>query len=210
MGKFDLSYYQKHTDHYLKIDLNKIPSFVWLKRELNPKNGEKILDAGCGTGYLLNFVCSSEGEGIGVDISSEALKKAKKFFPSLKFVQADICQLPFDNNFFDKAFCINVLEHLKNPEKALKEIKRVLKPKGIFIAGTNDRDSFSWKLFQLIYGGDPTHISEFNFPEFKNFVSSEFKILKIAKLSSIGRFSPSINFFLNIFLRGDILIKAQK
>ncbi|MGB9911609.1 MAG: class I SAM-dependent methyltransferase [Microgenomates group bacterium] len=210
MKKFDLDYYRQHTDHYLEKNLEKIPSFNWLKKELAVKKGEKILDAGCGTGYLLNFVCPPLVEGMGVDISSFAIKKAKKLFPKLKFFQADITNLPFKDNFFDKVFSINVFEHLKNPQKALKEIKRILKPEGIFIIGTNNRLSLSWRLFKIIYGGDPTHIFEFSKKEFKDFVSQEFTILKVASLGSIGRFPDFFNLILNFFFRGDILIKAKK
>lgn len=48
-------------------------------------------------------------------------------------VKADICDLPFDNNQFDTIICNHVLEHIKDDTKAMQEIFRVLKPKGMAI-----------------------------------------------------------------------------
>jgi len=80
---YNQNYFQKRTDHYLRQNLDQISSFAWLKKELNVQKGEKVLDAGCGTGYLLNFICGGKTREIGIDISSEAIKKAQKLFLSI-------------------------------------------------------------------------------------------------------------------------------
>jgi SAM-dependent methyltransferase len=210
MKRFNYSYYQKHTNHYLDINLDKIPSFSWIKKELAVKKGEQILDAGCGTGYLLNYVAGEKTRGFGVDISPDAIKVAQNISKLHRFLQADLVHLPFKSNYFDKIICFNVIEHVKAQKKVLKEIKRILRRGGILIIGTNNKISLSWRLFKLFYGGDPTHRHEFSYPEFVDYVSSEFKILKTTRSSCIARFPNLVNRFINLFLKGDILIKAIK
>lgn len=210
MTKFDTVYYHQHTNHYLTKDLFQIPSFVWIKKELGVKKGEKVLDAGCGTGYLLDFLCGKRVKGVGVDISWEALKTAKKLFPWFEFIQADLTKLPFKNGNFDKIFCFNVIEHIKDQDKAMREFQRVLKPRGVIVFGTNIKDSLSWQLFKLFCGGDSTHTREFNAQEFLSFVGQYFKVVKSTRSSCIARFWSPVSWVLNRLLKGDILVKAIK
>ncbi len=90
------------------------------KKNLNKK---KILDAGCGSGRLTRFISKYGAETYGVDIIP--LPKDKK----VKFIQADIQNLPFKNNFFDYIYSEGVLHHTENPKKAFKELARVNKRK---------------------------------------------------------------------------------
>lgn len=208
--KYSKKYFACHTDHYLKKDLSAIPSFAWIKKELAVKKGDMVLDAGCGTGYLLNFVCGDKVRGVGIDISSAAIEKAHQFFPNHHFLIGDINSLPFPEESFNKIICFNVLEHLSKPEKAKKELWRVLEKGGILLAGTNIKNSLSWRIFKFLFGGDPTHQHEFTAEEFVDFFASDFQILKVARRGCIARFAKPINFWLNFFLRGDILVKMKK
>jgi len=203
------SYYKAHTDHYFKKNLEGIPSFLWIKKELQVTYKDEVLDAGCGTGYLLDFVCGNTS-ATGVDISKEAVSISKELFPKHKFVQADLTQLPFKNEVFNKVFCFNVIEHVKDKEKAIKELKRVMRKDGTLIIGTNVKDSLSWRLFEVFFGGDPTHFDEFSEDEFIEFISKYFKIVKSERSSCIGRFPNIINYLLNKVLKADILVKAVK
>lgn len=206
---YDQKYYQRHTTHYAKQNLEAISSFAWIKKQLNVKKGDKILDAGCGTGYLLNFMVK-DGQGYGVDISHQAIAQAKKSFPKFDFSVGSIEKLPFVDNFFDKIYCFNVVEHLKDQDKALWQLRRVLKPKGTIIFGTNIRNSLSWQLFKLFLGGDSTHTREFTADEFKIFIGKYFKVVKIIRSSCIGRFPAPINKILNRLFKGDVLIIGRK
>lgn len=78
-----------------------------------------VLEVGSGEGLLQDVV----DDYTGLDISATA--KAKYHKP---FVQADARAMPFPDNTFDAAWSIWVLEHVPNPEQALREIRRVLKP----------------------------------------------------------------------------------
>jgi len=92
----------------------------------------RILDAGCGTGLLAKKL-KKYGEVLGTDISDEALKFARKRKINAK--KASITELPFPKNNFDIVTCIDVINHrwVKNDQKALNELKRVLKTKGLLI-----------------------------------------------------------------------------
>jgi len=95
----------------------------------------KILDIGCGKGencfYLLKRYPNSNVYGI--DISSKNIKEAKKYFQEVAFKVSRAEDLPFRSSFFDKVYCYEVLEHVYDLKKTMDEIKRVLKPEGIFI-----------------------------------------------------------------------------
>ena len=80
------------------------------------------LEVGCGRGLLQNVV----EDYTGVDIS-----KTVSEFMEKPFYCAPAEKLPFENNQFDGVWSYAVLEHVDNPEKALQEIRRVLKPGGI-------------------------------------------------------------------------------
>ncbi len=105
-----------------------------IKSLLNSKGtGSKniILDAGCGTGSNIIFF-NQFGRTYGIDISSVATKFCRT--RGIKnVVTGDVSKLPYKSNFFDIVSCMDVLEHIENEEKAIKEIFRVLKPGGALI-----------------------------------------------------------------------------
>lgn len=97
-------------------------------------NGFVILDVGCGKGELLGEVAAwyPTAALYGADFSAARLGDAVRRGGSrVTLVEADIQRsLPFRDAFFDRVFCTNTLEHLKDPERCLREIVRILKPDG--------------------------------------------------------------------------------
>lgn len=104
---------------------------------LKPKKSDIILDIGCGTGRFTIPIAKKCKKVIAVDISEEMLGVAKdksKNIDNIHYLKLDASRkLPFKNNYFDKIVCTLVVSHIKNLEKFLKEIKRVLKKRGILI-----------------------------------------------------------------------------
>lgn len=100
---------------------------------------ESILDAGCGEGFTMNKLRENKiGKRIeGIEYSKDAIQLGKKLFPDLIIKQGSAYDLPYGNNSFDLITCTEVLEHLEDPAKALKEILRVSK-KNLIISVPNE------------------------------------------------------------------------
>jgi ubiquinone/menaquinone biosynthesis C-methylase UbiE len=96
----------------------------------------KVLDIGCGTGGLLDQLQAGSEELWGMDISEEALK-----YCSLRghnrLVLGDALHAPFPPAYFDVITAIGLIEHLEEDDLFLHEIRRLLKPNGIFIMLTS-------------------------------------------------------------------------
>ena len=125
------------------------PEVKMLLREINIKKTDVVLDIGCGRGDITIHIGTKAKMSIGIDYSKDGIslaKKAKSSFPQevqkkIKFFEMNATQLKFTDNYFDKVVAIDVLEHLNKQEvkRMMKEVKRVLKPNGVFFAhtGTN-------------------------------------------------------------------------
>ncbi len=92
---------------------------------LKNENG-KILVVGCGSWQEMSII-NNKAKATGVDISEVAIKKAKAQYPQFNFMVTDATKLPFGDKEFDGVVCSGVIEHIEKREKALAEIKRVLK-----------------------------------------------------------------------------------
>ena len=100
------------------------------------KEGERILDLGCGNGRLFEFFENRNVEYIGVDNVEKLIEIARKKYPEAKFLVGDALNLPFSDNYFDKVFSIAVFHHIPSGEfrlQFLKEVRKVLKQEGLLI-----------------------------------------------------------------------------
>lgn len=96
-----------------------------------------ILDLACGTGNYLKaqqqYFKSSRIHWFGCDLSTAMLKFAEKKLKGVNLKIADAAYLPYPSNFFDLVSCNWAFQHFTDKNSAVREIYRVLKPKGIFI-----------------------------------------------------------------------------
>jgi ubiquinone/menaquinone biosynthesis C-methylase UbiE len=109
-------------------------------RLLSPSDTDSVLDIGCGNGYVLNmFANRFDCTLTGIDISPSAIKFAskrnRKFIKSgrMNFIRQDMNKTPFSDCTFDKIYTINTVYFWKNLNDTMEEIRRVLKPGGLFI-----------------------------------------------------------------------------
>lgn len=94
--------------------------------------GKWILDAGCGAGRFLDVASQTEGQIVGMDISSaiDAAKRTLAGRPNVHFVQASIYEPPFRPAAFDGLYCIGVIQHTPDPPAALRALPRFVRPGG--------------------------------------------------------------------------------
>jgi 2-polyprenyl-3-methyl-5-hydroxy-6-metoxy-1,4-benzoquinol methylase len=165
-----------------KIYFPKILQDITFSKEM------KVLDIGCAYGYFLKLCDEMECETYGIDISKYAIKQAKKETKAKLFVHDVNKGLPmFSNNFFDLVTMFDVIEHLISPFLTLKEIYRVLKPRGRLVITTPNLNSID-RLIKKFFGKeeewhgyyDKTHLYLFTPSSLKFLVErSGFKIVKI-------------------------------
>lgn len=129
-------------DMALKRRVRTVVGYLELKEE------DTILDCGCGEGLYLSIINNlSNCRLYGFDFDEEALKKAKVIIrpDSVRLCRGNIYQLPYEDSSFDKIILSEVLEHLPDDLKALREVKRVLKRGGIIlITVPNHNYPFFW------------------------------------------------------------------
>lgn len=97
--------------------------------------GSRILDVGCSTGHVIGAV-PGEYERTGADISAGAIELARAVRPEIRFVQAPVEDLPFEDRSFDCVLALDVLSArgVDDDHVALHEIRRVLRPGGVLVA----------------------------------------------------------------------------
>lgn len=91
-----------------------------------------VLDVGCGPGYVSAAAAERGATPTGLDFSREMIAIAKRLSPKIEFREGDAQNLPFVNCSFDRVVANFALLHLANPERAMVEANRVLKPGGRF------------------------------------------------------------------------------
>jgi SAM-dependent methyltransferase len=107
--------------------------------------GMQVLDVGCGPGSITLGLAevAAPGQVVGIDLQPTQIEQArasvaKRAVANVRFEVADAYRLPFPAHSFDAAFAHGVLMHLREPVRALVEIRRVLRPSGI--VGVRDQD----------------------------------------------------------------------
>jgi methionine biosynthesis protein MetW len=175
--------------------------------------GNRFLDIGCGTGFLISLLAKKYMEYYGVDISSVALEKATEDGVQTFCLNVDKEDLPFENNFFDSAVCLDVIEHVFNPYHLIDEINRVLKPGSDFVIATPNIRYFL-HIASLVFLGrfpktsedteayDGGHIHYFTRKNLEDILRSHgFRIVKISFIR---------NCFIGDFRYPGVFVKAKK
>ncbi len=135
----------------------------------------RILDAGCGEGFFCSKLREAfpDADITGCDGAAEALEIARNMNPGVSFEEANLYELPYDNNEFDLVVCSEVLEHLNDPGKAFKELCRV--GKGVLITVPHEpwfRLGNLMTLHNVTRLGDPVdHINHWTYGGFKRFIA---------------------------------------
>src|SRR5581483_7843197 len=102
-----------------------------LAAEAVVRPGDRVLDAACGTGDLaIADVNAGAGTVVGLDFAERMLERARRKRPELEWHQGDLLQLPFDDAAFDAATVGFGVRNVADLDRALRELRRVLRPGG--------------------------------------------------------------------------------
>jgi ubiquinone/menaquinone biosynthesis C-methylase UbiE len=135
--------------------MNQFPALrrlkTWALERLTPQAGDLAVDVGCGSGEDTRDLALlvQPGEAVGVDISeamvAEATRRADAFSNPARFKLGSTYELPFKDAEVDVLRCERVIQHLSEPERAVREMFRVLRPGGrIALIDTDWRTIAIW------------------------------------------------------------------
>jgi demethylmenaquinone methyltransferase / 2-methoxy-6-polyprenyl-1,4-benzoquinol methylase len=94
------------------------------------RDGDRVLDACCGTGDLAIAARGRAKSVVGLDFSERMLERARKKAPEIEFVQGDALALSFDDASFDAVTVGFGVRNVEDLEKGIRELRRVLRPGG--------------------------------------------------------------------------------
>jgi len=121
-------------------------------RALSPQRPARVLDLGCGAGFLISTLSAEGHRAIGLDASLGSLKAARgKAVPAVDsaagpaaYLCGDAYRLPFPDAAFDAVCAMDFLEHVSAPAQVIAEMARVLRPGGLFFFHTFNRNLLTW------------------------------------------------------------------
>jgi SAM-dependent methyltransferase len=171
--------YQSNAGDYL-IYLFHIATYEFARPHVTDKI---VLDFGCGTGYGAHRLADSASHITGIDVAPGAVAFARdRYLPqaasagnALEYVRIDpveLSPLPFPDNHFDTVLSFQVIEHVQSVADYLSEIRRVLRPGGVFICATPDR---RWRLFPRQRPFNVFHLEEWAPEEMEQLLAPVFE-----------------------------------
>lgn len=135
------------------IDSEHRARYHWASRAVA---GREVLDVACGVGYGIEILAKAGAKAVtGVDLDPAAVAEAKERFGehAEALVEGDLRELPLADDSFDVIVCFETIEHVEEPERALAELRRVLRADGTLIVSSPNPDSY--------VGGNEHHVHEF-------------------------------------------------
>jgi SAM-dependent methyltransferase len=154
-----------------------------------------VLDFGCGTGYGTHRLADSASRITGIDVAPEAVAFAReRYVPqadaagnALDYIRIDpveLSPLPFPDGHFDTVLSFQVVEHVPSVANYLREIRRVLRPGGIFVCATPDR---RWRLFPRQRPFNVFHVEEWAPKDMERLLAPVFEKTSVFGMSAPDR-----------------------
>ena len=146
--------FAKYYDLYntlISLGLHSIVRVFCMKLLNNKVSPKNILDLCTGTGDIARLLKKkySKSNIIGIDISNEMLKIAKKKSTDITYILGSISEMPFDSELFDIITVFFGLRNVKDKEAAIGEIKRVMKKNAVFLhVDFGNPSNFAQKVFK--------------------------------------------------------------
>ena len=144
--------------------------YIWASTLVTDK---RVLDLASGEGYGANILARHAAYVCGVDIDEAAVRHAAEKYskPNLQFLKGSITGVPLaDNQSFDVIVCFEAIEHIEEHDALLREVKRLLKPGGLFVVSTPNKDVSD----AGSEASNPFHVRELTFGEFNSLLTKHF------------------------------------
>jgi SAM-dependent methyltransferase len=153
------------------------------------KGVNRVLDAGCGTGYGCAELAPGAGMVAGIDIASDAISYARQHCapPNARYTQASVTAIPFAAASFHLVTAFEVIEHLADWRGLLSEVRRVLDSGGLFLVSTPNRLYYAES--RSLDGPNPYHVHEFEYREFQIALSEFFPHVQILYQNRLESFA---------------------
>ena len=162
--KENKSFWDRNAKHYDRFMRKDAAAYMQMYALLRPVvKAKTVLELATGTGLIAKHIVNAAAHIEATDVSAEMIAEAKRDNRSAKlhFSVQDMFRLPYADKSFDVVIVSNALHIVPQPEKALAEIRRVLKDDGVLIAPTftHAGTSFSGKVrtFFMKLAGFPLH-----------------------------------------------------
>ena len=154
---------QAHPDTMMAAE--HLARYRWARQFVQ---GRRVLDAGSGTGFgALMLAEAGAAHVVGIDNDAPAVEQASAGCShNIEFTVGDVAAIPFGDASFDVVTCMEVIEHVEDPERVLDELQRVLKPDGLLLLSTPNRD--------VVVPGNRFHVHEFTPHELTETLSARF------------------------------------
>lgn len=147
----DLTIYDRVADRWWSDDIrwvrtlkNLVPGrLAWFDRHIDWP-GKDVLDLGCAGGFMAEAMALRGANVTGIDPAAEAIEAARRHARACDLrIGYDVGvgeALPYDAATFDTVVCVDVLEHVSDLNRVLAEVTRVLRPGGLFLFDTINRN----------------------------------------------------------------------
>ena len=147
----DLTIYDTYADKWWSDDIrwvrtlkNLVPGRLKHFDRLIDWQGKQVLDLGCAGGFMAEALARRGAQVTGIDPAAEAIAAARQHATAEGLdIAYDVGlgeALPYDPAGFDAVVCVDVLEHVTDLQKVMHEVARVLRPGGLFLFDTINRN----------------------------------------------------------------------
>ena len=152
----DAEHWWDGSQRWLRALQNLVPARFAFFDRLTSWDKQTVLDLGCGGGFMSEALAMRGAKVVGVDVSRAAIAIAKRHAAAgglpIRYLVASGEDLPLPDASVDRVVCVDVLEHVRDLDRVLDEIRRVLRPGGVFLFDTINRTPLA--RFVIVFCGE--------------------------------------------------------